>query len=571
MYNVYIINDNLKILIHANDMISESKGIKIINGTINEGINSIDAFSFDVLFNHPSFNDFYSYKTRVEVLNANNSKAVFKGRVVKHSLSMDAEGKICKSVECEGRLGYLHDTLTDYLPEQYWNICNTTYNDDGSIAKRGVIDYLLDLHNRKQLDESKHIYIGEVTVTDDENVLYFGMQQSLKVYDAFKEKLLDNLGGEISIREGENNKLYLDYKPEVGELKNTSIALRKNLKQLLKESDPTKFITRLYPLGQKIKKEVTDSDGTVSEVETNERMTCSDANNGIPYVDDEKGIEAYGIIEGYRIFDHVTKPSTLLNYAKVYLSTNNKIKQKYSITALDLSKIGLDIESFEVGNYYPIENDLLNISDNLRIIKKTINISNPEISQLEIGDKYATLSDLQLKRENEIKKDFSDDLATVENNAQYNVAKMSNNLTSLINQFSDRIVQMIKEETISVSEFETYKNNISTEFTQTKNSFDYLFKSVKEEIKETNGIVATNQNEIIKYIRFEDGNIILGMVGNEVLLRESNDRISFLQNNIEVAYFSNNKLFITYAEFTNGIKIFDIELLKEPNGSYSLV
>ena len=60
------------------------------------------------------------------------------------------------------------------------------------------------------------------------------------------------------------------------------------------------------------------------------------------------------------------------------------------------------------------------------------------------------------------------------------------------------------------------------------------------------------------------------MVGNEVLLRESNDRISFLQNNIEVAYFSNNKLFVTKAEFTNGIKVFDLEITRESNGSMTI-
>ena len=54
------------------------------------------------------------------------------------------------------------------------------------------------------------------------------------------------------------------------------------------------------------------------------------------------------------------------------------------------------------------------------------------------------------------------------------------------------------------------------------------------------------------------------------IMKESNDRISFLQNNIEVAYFSNNKLFVTHAEFTNGLKIFELEFTKESNNSYTL-
>ena len=166
-----------------------------------------------------------------------------------------------------------------------------------------------------------------------------------------------------------------------------------------------------------------------------------------------------------------------------------------------------------------------------------------------------------------MKTEINNTISTVANNVNYNIAKTTNDLSSLINQFSDRIEQLIQETTVSVSEFETYKQTISTNFTQTKNSFDYTFKQLSQSIQDINGTVSTNQNEIVKYIRFEDGNIILGLVGNEILLKESNDRIAFLQNNIEVAYFSNNKLFVTNAEFTNGLKIFELEFVKESNGS----
>lgn len=566
MYDVYIINNNVSRLIHTDTVINKERGLKILNGKIVEGINSINSFSFEILPNNPRFNEFFSYSTKAYVKNSKTNKIVFYGRVVKPKVSMESDGTYSKTIECEDRLGYLCDTLMDYLPEQYWNVKNTTYNSDGSIDHRGVLEYVLSVHNRKQPDEKK-IYIGDVTIEDTENSLYFGMQQQKNAFDSLKEKLIDHLGGEFNLRQGSDGKLYLDYHEEMGEVKATKIALGKNMQKLSKESDPTTFITRLYPLGNKIKKEVRQSDGSIAEVETDERITCAEANNGIPYIDDEVGIATYGIIEGYKIYDHVVYPSTLLKHGKTFLATNNKVKQKHVITALDLSTIGLDIDSFEVGNYYPIENSLVGVKDTLRVIKKTININEPETSQLEIGDKYATLTELQLKRENAMREQFNETIVTVENNVNYNITKSSNYLTSLINQFADRIEQIISETVVSVSDFETYKQTVSTNFTQTKNSFDYTFKNLQETIKDVNGTVSTNQNEIVKYIRFEDGNIILGLVGNEVLLKQSNDRISFLQNNIEVAYFSNNKLFVTNAEFTNGLKIFNLEFKRESNNS----
>lgn len=568
MYEVYIINNGITKLLHSDNVISEKQGLKIIDGKIVEGINTINSFSFSMLPNNPRFNELFSYTTKIYVIKIKDNRRVFYGRVVKPKVSMESDGSFSKTIECEDRMGYLCDSLMDYLPEQYWNVKNTTYHEDGSIDKRGVLEFVLSIHNKKQPDEKK-IYVGEVDIEDTDNVLYFGMQQHKNAFDTLKEKLIEHLGGELRLREGTDGKLYLDYLKEAGEVKTTSIALKKNMQKLSKETDPTSFITRLYPLGNKIKKTVEEKDGSITEIETDERITCAEANDGIPYVDDEEGIRTYGIIEGYRIYDHVVYPRTLLNHARVTLATNNKVKQKHVITALDLSTIGLDIDSFEVGNYHPIKNSLVGVDDTLRIIKKTTNINQPETSQLEIGDKYATLTELQLKRENSLKEEVNRTIETVSNNAQYNVAKTSNYLTSLINQFTDRIEQIIKEETVSVSDFETYKTSISTEFDQTKDSFDFIFKNIQQEIKDVNGVVSTNQNEMVKYIRFEDGNIILGLVGNEVLLKESNDRISFLQNNIEVAYFSNNKLFVTNAEFTNGLKIFELEFTRESNGSYT--
>lgn len=568
IYNVYIENTVGKQLIHTDEIVLKERGTKILNGKIIQGINSINSFSFDIYPNNPRFNDLFSYSTKVIVENTRTNKEVFYGRVVKPKSSMESDGSFYKTIECEDRLGYLCDTLMDYLPEQYWNVKNNTYDDDGSIDKRGVLEFVLGVHNRKQ-PEYKRIYIGDVTIEDTDEQLYFGMQQQKNAFDTLKEKLIDHLGGEFNLREGEDGKLYLDYHEEMGEVKTTKIALKKNMQKLSKETDPTTFITRLYPLGAKIKKEIVGSDGSVTEVETDERITCAEANNGIPYIDDEEGIAAYGIIEGYQIYDHVVYPATLLNHGKVFLASNNKVKQKHVITALDLSLIGLDIDSFEVGNYYPIENSLLGVNDTLRVIKKTISINEPESSQLEIGDKYATLTELQLKRENALKNQLNDTIITVENNVNYNISKSETYLTSLINQFADRIEQIIKETTVSITDFETYQETVSTEFTQTKDSFDYTFKLLQESVKDVDGTVSTNQNEMVKYIRFEDGNIILGLVGNEVLLKESNDRISFLQNNVEVAYFSNNKLYVTSAEFTNGIKVYDIEFKKESNGSYT--
>ena len=52
------------------------------------------------------------------------------------------------------------------------------------------------------------------------------------------------------------------------------------------------------------------------------------------------------------------------------------------VNALDLSLIGADIDSFEVGNYYPLIHEILNINSIVRIVEKTISIDNPQNSNI---------------------------------------------------------------------------------------------------------------------------------------------------------------------------------------------
>ena len=78
-----------------------------------------------------------------------------------------------------------------------------------------------------------------------------------------------------------------------------------------------------------------------------------------------------------------------------------------------------------------------------------------------------------------------------------------------------------------------------------------------------------NFEEIRKYIRFVEGKILLGEVGNELELQIANNRISFLQSNAEVAYFSNNKLYVTDGEYTNSLRLGQFAFLPRENGNLS--
>lgn len=74
---------------------------------------------------------------------------------------------------------------------------------------------------------------------------------------------------------------------------------------------------------------------------------------------------------------------------------------------------------------------------------------------------------------------------------------------------------------------------------------------------------------IEKYVRIENGTILLGETGNEITLKITNNRISFMQGTYEVAYISDNKLFIVNGEFVESIIIGKYAFTLRSNGSLS--
>jgi len=62
---------------------------------------------------------------------------------------------------------------------------------------------------------------------------------------------------------------------------------------------------------------------------------------------------------------------------------------------------------------------------------------------------------------------------------------------------------------------------------------------------------------------------LLGEVGNELELVIANDRISFLQDGAEVAYFSNRKLYVTDAHFLHSLQLGSFAWMPRANGNLS--
>lgn len=356
MHTVTITNGTEKTTIHSDNL------DRISGGKVVKAVNAVDSFTFTIYPDNAGYDKLKPLTTSVTVTDDSTSKDVFIGRVLKCPDSMDEQGLICKSVTCEGRLGWLYDSVQPYAEYKM-------------VGVRTVLASFISKHNA-QVGDDKQISVGQVTVTGENNYTY--SVNWVSTMDAISEQLVGKFGGEIQLRD-QDGKVYIDYLEHIGHGTDTKIELAVNLKTISREVDETSVITRLYPLGAK-------------QTDSEKRLTIGSVNGGKDYIEDSALVAKYGVISGTQTWDDVTQASVLKTKATAYLKSANKAKKQYKITAVDLSTIDMNFEQFELGCWYRVVNPLMGIDEDLRIIGITINLDNPEQSELTFGDKFETMT-----------------------------------------------------------------------------------------------------------------------------------------------------------------------------------
>lgn len=108
---------------------------------------------------------------------------------------------------------------------------------------------------------------------------------------------------------------------------------------------------------------------------------------------------------------------------------------------------------------------------------------------------------------------------------------------------------------------------------QDSNGWAFNFEQIRSEITQIGDDITTRYETQLKYIKFIDGEIWLGKdpdIGeDDFKVVISNERIRFLQNNTEVAYISNNQLYITNADVRQRLDIGKFSFIPRDNGNLS--
>ena len=530
MYRVYC--DGLPIY---NDKL---EGLKIFSPSLDLELNKTGSFSFTLYPDHPYYGSIQKFKSIITVYQ--EDYLLFRGRVLDDEIGFYNERK----VTCEGELAFLLDSI------------KRPYDFTGSVAE--YLALLLDSHNA-QVDETKRFTLGNVTVTDPNDYIVRANIDHVDTWKEMNDKLLTLLGGFLSVRHADGV-AYLDYLADFALLSPQKIEFGKNLldqKRIIKGAD---VATVVIPLGAKLK----DAEGK----DTDKRLTIETVNGGADFIEDASAISQYGTIVKTVIFDDVTIAENLKAKGKAYLSSLVKLPESIELTAADLATVSTAFSSFHLGTYVDVVSKPHGLNQKFLVRKLSINLLDPAANKLTLGGVFEGLA-ASLKGLTDTQGKIINEISESVRKASEAVYNVEQNLESSIRQSEENIKATVAESYYLKDETDALVSSVSTTIEQTKESVEIQFTQFNADLEAVANGADAEFEEIRKYIRFVDGSILLGQVGNELELKISNDRISFLQDDTEVAYFSDNKLYVTDGHFINALQIGDFAFIPRANGNLS--
>ena len=553
---------------------SDLNEFQLGNPVLKQELNMVDELSFTIYPNHPYFNNISKLSSEIRAYRDNDM--IFKGRVISSELGFRNEKKIV----CEGVLAFLLDTII--RPFDFPN--DTQFSDfdpDENNAIEYFLNWILNCHNSQAKDFQK-IQLGNVTVTDPNNYLSRSSIEYLSSWEVINSRLLKSYGGYLVIRE-ENGINYLDFLEDFtsGGTKsgNKLVCTQKiefgaNLIDLTEEISGADIKTGIIPLGARLEDE---SGNQTDEYLTIESLPDSELSPGIIKIGDHilntNLAKNYGVIYEVVKWEDVRVPENLQSKALSYLADSIKFKSEITIKAIDLKLTNDQIGAFKIGEYIRCLSSPHGIDDLYLLQKISIDMKNPQNTVIELNKSSLTFTDKVLEN-----KKSTDNIITrvdrvergyLNSGSITDIANETIEKSSAFEQQSSAIMSQVSELYTKSTDFETYKSNVATQFVQTNEDFTYQFSNLTELINNLDSSSAEQFNNIIRYIRFSDGNIILGEVNNSLMLKIANDKISFLQNGIEVAYMTDNKLYITDGEFLNSLQLGNFAFYPRSNGNLS--
>lgn len=130
------------------------------------------------------------------------------------------------------------------------------------------------------------------------------------------------------------------------------------------------------------------------------RLTIEGVNGGRDYIVDEAAAALRGTIMATATWDDITDPEALLQAARAYLDQRKLVVTSLTLTALDLSYVDKDIESFKLGEYIRVISRAHGMDEGFQLVELSEDMLNPSNSFITLGKEIKSLTSLDVAGDN---------------------------------------------------------------------------------------------------------------------------------------------------------------------------
>ena len=231
------------------------------------------------------------------------------------------------------------------------------------------------------------------------------------------------------------------------------------------------------------------------------------------------------------------------------------------------------IAALRVGRYSQVTSAPHGLDVRYVLTELDPDILNPGNTRITLGASVQTMTDRTHQSASQLGGAIDRQQAQIneQQSSLEQLAQTTSEQITAITQNSQQIILEALADYATTSDLETLQETISSQLSVMADQIEIRLTQTSQQIQDVGGDLQAQYDELSKYFRFTADGLVIGQEGNQLTLKVDNDRISFLDGGLEVAYISDKQLYITDAHFLNSLRIGNFAWMPRRSGNLSLV
>ena len=148
---------------------------------------------------------------------------------------------------------------------------------------------------------------------------------------------------------------------------------------------------------------------------------------------------------------------------------------------------------------------------------------------------------------------------------------INTNMNSAISDSKTEVLGNVSNNYVTAKDYNDFKSNISSQISQTETNMDTKISNVSKTVDSLNEQLKNFKGALGNNIQTSGGSINIGSSNSSTDINVNDNGMSFVNNNQEVAYISNQQMTMTDAVIRNSLALGNFKFVPKTTGNTSLV